>query len=120
MQLQQTNPEINPGTLLEVANDAVTRTFEVTPDTIYGLLLGILLIFLALVFWLRERENRKQTERMYQLQGHTVKAMEASNTALMLVQQGLATSDTKVVKEIEDARDIILREVGEIKTALQN
>lgn len=109
MQQQQENL---PG--MDLAKEAITRAFEVTPDTVYGLLLGILLIMLGVVFWLRERENSKQMERLYELQGKTIKVIEESNTALMLVQQGLVNGNNQVVKQVEEARDRILEEFNEI------
>lgn len=93
-----------------VAGDAVRRSFETSPDTVYGVLVGLMVLCIFYLAWLLARKDRKLIE----LNVTTVEVLKDLNTALLLLKtEGVNVSD-RLEAQIEETRDRILEKLNSL------
>lgn len=67
------------------------RAFNVTPDTIYGLLVGLLVLAVIYLAW----SLLKQQEKLVELNVSTIEVLKDLNTSLLLLkEEGVQMTDT--------------------------
>ncbi len=101
-------------TATEVAKDVIIRSFETSPDTVYGLLIGFLVIMLGLTFWLRERDRRKMSDTIINLKLATLESLKDMNQSLVLLQQSQNQNSNRILEELDKAHERILERFKEI------
>lgn len=75
---------------LNYTGEAVRRSFETSPDTVYGVLVGLLVLGMIFMAWIIVRKDKKLIE----LNVSTIEILKDLNTSLLLMK-----------REIEETRE---------------
>ena len=104
-------------TAVDIGKEILQRSFETSPDTVYGLLIGLLVVMLAVTFWLRERDRRRMSDTIINLKLATLESLKDMNSALVLLQQSQQHNADKILEELENTKQRMLERFKEINNA---
>lgn len=93
-----------------IAKDVIQKSFEVSPDSVYGLLIGLLVVMLIVVFYLREQD--KQT--IIKLKLATLESLKDMNNSLVLLQQSQSNDSQRILVELQESQIRISKRFDEI------
>lgn len=75
---------------MNYTGEAVRRSFETSPDTVYGVLVGLMVLAIMFMAWIIVRKDKKLIE----LNVSTIEILKDLNTSLLLMK-----------REIEETRE---------------
>lgn len=101
-----------------VGKDALERAWEVTPTTIYGLLLGLLLlavIYLLYKITRKDKDLKEANKHLLELNISNVEVLKDLNTSLLLLKEEGTKVGEAMKEQIDFTRGHIISEISKIE-----
>ena len=96
----------------EIVKDAVERTFNVSPDSVYGVLAALLLIGLIYALIRIAQKDR----RLYKLNTDTIKVLTSLDKSIQDLKQQSDNMSTQFKEKLENTHDHIVERINDLKT----
>jgi len=85
---------------MRYTDDAVRRSFETSPDTVYGVLVGLLVLGIIFMAWIIVRKDKK----LIDLNVSTIEILKDLNTSLLLLKREIEETREHIEKDISTTR----------------
>jgi len=105
----------------EMLKDAVERSFNVSPETVYGVLVGLLLLGLIYALIMNRVKDRRIAQMDDQLlSGYksTIEVLSSLDTTLKLFKQKSRDRNDFLLDKINTAHRHIIEEINELKSKI--
>lgn len=88
--------------VVEIGKDAIERSFNTSPDTVYGILVGLLVIGLFVCFYLYIRMSRRAMDDLVQLNKDTVETFTNVNAVLISINEKSEQQHTTTLTKMKE------------------
>jgi hypothetical protein len=97
--------------IIQKSTDTLDRVFETSPDTVYGVLL--LLLVLAVIYL--AMQNRGMTKRLVELNVSTIDVLKDLDKSLLLFKEEAANMSDRLIQHIDHSREHISEKLANLK-----
>jgi len=108
----------NPGA--DVVRDAITRTFELNPSTVYGLLAGILLILVIYLLLTKDCLNKRMTDKLMSIQKENLETLKDLGQGLLLLRESVGQGADAVTDFVDISHKNITAKIQNLENRLFN
>jgi len=96
--------------------EVVNRSFETSPDTVYGVLVGLLVIMLIGLCWYVYNLHKKLVE----LNISTIEVLKDLNTSLQLIKEESDNHSSKLIDHISHTREHISEKINHLQNRISS
>lgn len=94
-----------------MTKEALRRAFDTSPDTVYGVLVGLLVLALIYMAWRLSRKDKKLME----LNQSTIEVLKDLNTSLLLLKSEGNNLSERLVTHIDASSAKITDQIAHLK-----
>jgi len=98
--------------------EVINKAFETSPDTVYGVLVGILVVGILSLYYKNSRlqsKNWKLQNKLISLNVSTIGVLKDLNTSLLLLKEESDNSTDKLINQITQIREHISNKIDSFK-----
>jgi len=119
-ELEFNTDDLTNGPGADVVRDAITRTFELSPSTVYGLLAGILLILVIYLLLTKDRLNKRMTDKLMSIQKENLETLKDLGQGLLLLRESVGQGADAVTDFVDISHKNITAKIQNLENRLFN
>jgi hypothetical protein len=100
----------------ELIHESVQRAFDISPETVYGVLVGLMLITIIWLSWYLYTCQKKLME----LNISTIEVLKDLNTSLLLLKEEGDNHSSKLIDHISHTREHISEKINNLENRISS
>ena len=96
--------------------EILKRAFDTSPDTVYGILVGLLVLAIMSLSWF----NYRQQNKLVELNVSTIEVLKDLNTSLLLLKEEGVNLSERLVEHINHTRETISTKLENLNSKHQH
>lgn len=100
-----------PNETIEIGKDVLEKAWSISPTSVYGVLVGFLLLTVVYALFLNYQKDKK----LYELNVSIIEVLKDLNTSLLLIKEDSEHYSDKLVTHITNSREHISEKISNLE-----